>query len=72
MLLEVIIFVLLAVITIQQFLYFKLIKDLTLKIKAKDLGEYQRATEKPKKILHEEVIPPEDADAREYLEALKK
>jgi len=64
---------LIGVIGIQEYLHYRLVKDLTLKIKAKDLGEYKRAVEKPKKKKPEPVIvPPEEADAEEYLKALKK
>jgi len=46
---EIIISILAIVIIIQQILYYKLIKDLTLKIKARDLAEHERITQKPVK-----------------------
>ena len=70
---EIIILILLGVIAGQQYLYYKLVKDLTLKIKAKDLSEYDRVTKKikPKKP-EPEIIQPEEADAMAYLKALRK
>jgi len=70
---EIIISILAIVIIIQQILYYKLIKDLTLKIKARDLAEYERITQKPvKKKIEPEVISAEEAEATDYLKALKK
>jgi len=61
------------VIIIQQVLHYKLVKDLSLKIKARNLGEYERATKKtPKAEPEPEIIPAEEADEKEYLKALKK
>jgi hypothetical protein len=59
----------------KEYLYHQTIKDLTAKIKAKDVYEYkefEKPVEKETKTLQEEIIPPEEAEPEEYLKALKK
>lgn len=62
-------------ITFREYLYHKTIKDLTSKIKARDVYEYKEF-EKPVKeeesLTEEIIIPPEEASPRDYLKALQK
>jgi hypothetical protein len=55
---------------------YQIIKDLTLKIKARDVFEYEAAKkseEKPKEgKIAPEVLEPEEAPPEKYIEALKK
>jgi len=63
---------LIATIIVQQILHYKLVKDLTLKIKA-NTQEYWAINQKPEKTTEEgEIIYPEEADPEEYLKALKQ
>jgi len=59
----------------REYLYHQTIKDLTAKIKARDVYEYKEF-EKPvgKETItpQEEIIPPEEAEPEEYLKALQK
>ena len=63
---------LIATIIVQQILHYKLVKDLTLKIKA-NTQEYWAINQKPEGTREEgEIIYPEEADPEEYLKALKQ
>jgi hypothetical protein len=55
---------------------YKILKDLTLKIKAKDVFEYQIAKaseEKPRETkIEPQILEPEEVEPEEYLKAIKK
>ncbi len=67
------IFLFATIIVVQQIVFYKTVKDITTKIKAKDLGEYERISEKKKVWADEPLLTPADeADETEYLDALIK
>lgn len=66
----------LAYITFREIQNYKIIKDLTLKIKARDVFEYKLTSEEKsiskEKKLEPEILEPEEAPAEDYLKAIQK